>query len=111
MMLSMLHTLASNAVLFEGLLSEMAPDVPFHHQVEEDLLRNAMRVGSGDADVVAAVEGATIGGIAENVELTNGVPVLRVDSHGPQSGLEGARIVIAAAVASTLSHQWVLGCR
>jgi hypothetical protein len=94
-MLSMLHTLESNAALFEGLLAEMAPDVPFRHQVEEDLLRNAMGVGSGDPGVVAAVEGAvrkageearvvlctcsTIGSIAESIELTNGVPVLRVD--------------------------------
>jgi hypothetical protein len=118
-MLSMLHTLASNAALFEGLLSEMAPDVPFRHQVNEGLLRNAMRVGPGDAGVVAAVEGAvrqageearvvlctcsTIGGIAESVEPPSGVPVLRVDRAMAREAVSrGTRIVVAAAVESTL---------
>ena len=118
-MLSMLHTVETNAALFEGLLNESASDVPFRHQVNEELLRNAMRDGSSDPDVVEAVtaavraagEGAkvllctcsTIGGIAESVALSNGAPVLRVDrAMAREAVATGTRIVIAAAVESTL---------
>jgi Asp/Glu/hydantoin racemase len=120
LMLSLLHTVDTNKTLFADLLREMAPDADVRHAVRPDLLADAMQLGSDDPAVIDAVESvvreaaegadavlctcSTIGGIAEATATEGGIPVLRVDRAMAREAVRtGPRIVVAAAVESTLT--------
>lgn len=118
--LALLHTSPVHVPVFDALRDEHHPHLRLRHVVDEELLRRARR-GGPDAvtDEVRAVldravaEGvgavlctcSTIGGVAESLggRAGAGVPVLRVDRPMAAAAVAaGPRVVVAAAVESTL---------
>ncbi|MEU6477423.1 arylsulfatase [Streptomyces sp. NPDC047017] len=115
-MLVLLRTSPVHVPVFDVLRDEDHPRL--RHLVDEELLRRARRDGPGAVagEVRAAVEGAaaegaravlctcsTIGGVAEAAGGGAGVAVLRVDRPMAAAAVAaGARVVVAAAVESTL---------
>jgi hypothetical protein len=117
--LAFLHTLPLNITTFDHLLAEIDPTIPVRHFVDESLLQDARAYGITDeleqrierrvrdamADDVAVVvcTCSTIGGSAEQVDMGAAHPVVRVDRAMAERAVEiGKRIIIAAALASTL---------
>jgi len=118
--LTFLHTSPVHIATFDRLLAELAPNVPARHIVDERLLSDA-RASGITADlrqrVAARLENAfeqgaavvvctcsTIGGCAEQALGPAGGPVLRIDRPmAEQAAALGGRILIAAALASTLA--------
>jgi Asp/Glu/hydantoin racemase len=113
------HSGAAHAPVFEAMLRELAADLPVRHAVREDLLTRARAEGVTEAvrEAVAveilrlAGEGAavvlctcsTLGPGAELAATRTDVPVLRIDRPMVEEALAaGSRILIAAALASTL---------
>lgn len=118
--LTFLHTSPVHVATFDRLCSELAPDVPVRHVVDESLLREAREAGRITPElaqrvtrtVLEAVEAgagtvlctcSTIGGCAEDASQETIRPVLRVDrAMAEQAVAIGPRIVVAATLASTV---------
>jgi hypothetical protein len=118
--LTFLHTSPVHIPTFDGLLAEIAPDIPVRHIVDESLLQEACETGSilpplkqkiTDTIIEAIVHDAsvllctcsTIGGCAEEIGWQTTTPVLRVDRPMAERAVTlGPRILVAATVASTL---------
>ncbi len=111
--LTFLHTAPVHIATFNRLLTELAPDIPARHIVDESLLREARESGVTESlakrveQVVhdALHDGAkvvlctcsTIGGCAESAGA------LRVDRPMAEAAVAmGPRILLAAALASTI---------
>jgi hypothetical protein len=119
--LTFLHTSPVHIATFDQLLAEIAPDLPVRHVVDESLLSEARAAGAITPDleqrIDATVRGAieqdaavvlctcsTIGGCAEDIGRLTSAPVLRVDRAMARSAIAlGPRILVAAALASTLA--------
>lgn len=118
--LTFLHTAASNVTTFDRLVREVAPDIPVEHLLDERLLADARAAGSItpalaqriearilDADAESATvlcTCSTIGGAAEQITHPTAGPVLRVDRAMAEATVAtGPRILVAAALASTLA--------
>ncbi|MGW4821356.1 aspartate/glutamate racemase family protein [Streptomyces sp. NPDC004227] len=119
-MLALLHTSPVHVPVFDALRDETHPGLRLRHFVDEELLRRARREGpAAVTDAVGAVlgravaEGAravlctcsTLGGVAEEAGTAQlAVPVLRVDRPmAAAAGAAGPRVVLLAALASTLA--------
>lgn len=119
-MLTLFHTAATNEPLFAALLSEIAPDIPVRHIVDETILPYARAHGVNeqlqqrvtDTILGAVNEGSevvlctcsTIGGCAENVQAQTDKVVQRVDRAMAEKAVAiGARVLVAATLASTLA--------
>ncbi|WP_437636528.1 aspartate/glutamate racemase family protein [Sorangium sp. So ce854] len=117
--LTFLHTSPVHIATFDRLLAEVAPTIPAKHVVDEVLLRDARASGLTlevtrriDQAILSAVAGgaavvlctcSTIGGCAERAGRAAGHPVLRVDrAMAERAAAAGGRILVAAALASTL---------
>lgn len=113
-----LHTAAVHVPTFSALVAELAPGIPIHHIVAEDLLAEARANGLTPAlakRVAAQIAAAgavgavlctcsTIGGLAEAAATPEGPPVLRVDRAMAEAAVAaGPRIALVAALASTLA--------
>jgi Asp/Glu/hydantoin racemase len=114
------HTTESNREVFAALLRELAPDVPLLHRVRVDLLDAAQPRGLTPAirrevalDILEMADTAgasvvlctcsTLGPGAESAADLTDAAVLRVDRPMVERALDhGHRIVVAAALASTL---------
>lgn len=117
--LAFLHTSPVHIETFTRLATEMCPEIPLAHVVDEELLRNACsrgitpglerRIGAildtmtqeGAAVVVCTC--STIGACAEKAAQGRGVALVRVDRAMAQQAVAlGERIAVVAALASTL---------
>ncbi|WP_327371575.1 aspartate/glutamate racemase family protein [Streptomyces sp. NBC_01217] len=118
MTLALLHTSPAHVPVFDALRDTDHPGLALRHLVHEDLLTRARESGpEAVADDVRALlagavaEGAsailctcsTIGAVAESAAETIGVPVLRVDRPMASAAAERERVVVLAALASTLA--------
>ncbi|MFG3281680.1 aspartate/glutamate racemase family protein [Streptomyces sp. NPDC048111] len=117
-MLALLHTSPVHVPVFDALRDEEAPGLPLRHLVHEQLLGDARELGPAAVreDVLRVLAEAvdrgadavlctcsTIGAVAEAASASLGVPVLRVDRPMAAAAVaRGRRIVVLAAVASTL---------
>lgn len=119
--LTFLHTSPVHIPTFEGLLAEIAPDIPVRHIVDESLLQEAREAGAilpqlkqkvTDTIFGAIAQNAqvllctcsTIGGCAEEIGRRMTAPVLRVDRPMVERAVRlGSRILLAATTASTLA--------
>lgn len=116
-MLALLHTSPVHVPVFDALRDAEHPGLALRHLVREDLLARAGADGpdavAGDVRAVlagAVADGATavlctcstIGEVAERTARGLGVPVLRVDRPMAASAAGAGRVVVIAAVASTL---------
>lgn len=125
--ITLLHTAASHIDGFERLLGALAPGASARHEVREDLLELACRLGVDHPQVIAQVatavqhaagaDGAafvlctcsTIGGIAEQAGRAAGLRVLRVDRPMAEQAVRaGRRVLVLAAVDSTLAPTTIL---
>lgn len=118
--LTFLHTSPVHIATFDRLLAELAPTIPARHIVDESLLEQARAAGltpaleqrvtrviaeelAGEAAVVVCTC-STIGGCAERAGHAAGGPVVRVDRAMAERAVAmGERIIVAAALASTLA--------
>lgn len=116
------HTSPAHVATFDRLLAVMAPEVQARHLVDEDVLHQARDGGqltpemrsrvaqdiqsltSGDtSDAIILCTCSTIGGCAESHSGEHGSTILRVDRPMARRAVEiGARIILAATLASTL---------
>jgi hypothetical protein len=119
--LTFLHTSPVHIATFDDLLAEVDPAIPVRHIVDESLLREAREAGAitsqleqrvRDAVRGAFAQGAavvlctcsTIGGCAEQAGEQTPNSVLRVDRPMAERAVAlGSRIVVAAALASTVA--------
>ena len=118
--LTFLHTSPVHITTFDRLLTDIAPEIPVQHVVDETLLRDARAAGGiswelaqrvsarvldaiqQDAAVVVCTC-STIGGCAEQVNDLTSHPVLRVDRAMAKRAVAlASRIVVVAALATTL---------
>ncbi|AWN53863.1 aspartate/glutamate racemase family protein [Methylobacterium sp. 17Sr1-1] len=115
-----LHTVASNAALFdEALRAAGLAGVDLHHTLRADLLAAAEREGRLTpeiaAETVAVLRGlcaeadavlltcSTLGPAAERAALDAPIPVLRVDAALAAEAVKaGGRVVVLCAVATTV---------
>jgi hypothetical protein len=119
-MLAFLHTARAHTGTFDRLVREIDAALPVRHEVEEQLLAEALAAGTTtnsirDAATRAvrrlASEGAklivvtcsTIGGVAETTPVGRGLSVMRIDRPMAEQAVKiGRRIVVVASVGSTL---------
>ncbi|WP_234314658.1 aspartate/glutamate racemase family protein [Streptomyces sp. NRRL F-5135] len=116
-MLALLHTSPLHVPVFDGLRDAGHPGLALRHLVHEDLLGRARSAGpDAVAGAVGAVlaravaEGATavlctcstLGAVAEAAGPALGVPVLRVDRPMARAAAAAGRVVVIAALESTL---------
>jgi hypothetical protein len=119
--IAFLHTAEAHEPTFAGLMSSLAPDLPACHIVDDSLLADAMAAGAVTGDIrqrigsrlrQAAGEDvdlvictcSTIGGVAETLGGSLGVPVMRIDRAMAERAVElGPRITIAACLESTVA--------
>ncbi|MEV6421173.1 aspartate/glutamate racemase family protein [Streptomyces sp. NPDC051662] len=116
-MLALLHTSPVHIPVFDALRDADHPGLVLRHLVDESLLSRARAEGPDAvaADVesalaVAVAEGATaalctcstIGEVAERAAPALGVPVLRVDRPMAVAAAAADRVVVVAALDSTL---------
>ncbi|MGV9314910.1 aspartate/glutamate racemase family protein [Streptomyces sp. NPDC003691] len=117
-MLALLHTSPVHPPVFDALRDRDHPGVELRHFVDEGLLERAVAdgVAAVAGDVAAAVGRAvaagaravlctcsTIGAAAEASGARYGVPVLRVDRPMAAEAAARERVVVLAALASTLA--------
>ncbi|MGW1281498.1 aspartate/glutamate racemase family protein [Streptomyces tsukubensis] len=117
-MLALLHTSPVHPPVFDALRDRDHPGVELRHLVHEDLLERAVAEGPDAVagDVAAVVERAvadgaravlctcsTIGAAAEASAARHGVPVLRVDRPMAAEAAARGRVVVLAALESTLA--------
>lgn len=115
--LALLHTSPVHVPVFDGLRDRHHPGLVLRHLVDEELLERARSAGpDAVAEPVAAAlaaavaDGAdavlctcsTIGGTAERQAAPLGVPVLRVDRPMAAEAARYRRIIVVAALRSTL---------
>ncbi|MEF9886676.1 aspartate/glutamate racemase family protein [Streptomyces sp. P9-A4] len=115
--LALLHTSPVHVPVFDGLRDRYHPGLVLRHLVDEELLRRARSSGSdavagpvAAALAAAVADGAdavlctcsTIGGTAERQAGALGVPVLRVDRPMAAEAARYRRVVVVAALRSTL---------
>lgn len=118
--LTFLHTSPLHVARFASLAAELGPEVPVRHEVSESLLARVISAGGMTPEVHADIERAvraaaddgaavvvctcsTIGSVAENTDVGESAAVLRVDRAMAEAAVgTGRRIVVAAAVATTL---------
>jgi hypothetical protein len=118
--LTFLHTSPVHIATFDRLLAEIDPSIPAKHVVDESLLRDARNQGitaeltqriartlvdaiADDAAVVVCTC-STIGGCAEQAGHGTDRPIVRVDrAMAERAVASGTRIVVVAALASTLT--------
>jgi hypothetical protein len=118
--LTFLHTSPVHIPTFDGLLEELAPDIPARHIVDESLLQEAREAGAilpplkqkiTDTILNAMAHDtrillctcSTIGGCAEEIGQQTIMPILRVDRPMAEKAVAlGPRILVAATVTSTL---------
>jgi hypothetical protein len=118
--LTLFHTAPSNVATFDRLLAELAPAVPVNHIIDESVLRDARAAGAVTPDIAGRIANtileaakqnarvilctcSTIGGCAEDAGRFVSIPVLRVDRPMAERAVAtGARIIVAATLASTL---------
>ncbi|MFD3944816.1 arylsulfatase [Streptomyces sp. NPDC058579] len=118
MTLALLHTSPVHVPVFDGLRDRHHPGLDLRHVVAEQLLVRARAeapeaVAGAVRDVLAeaVADGAaavlctcsTLGGVAERHAAELGVPVLRVDRPMAAEAVRADRIVVVAAVESTLA--------
>ncbi|MGF1758812.1 hypothetical protein L4D76_12885 [Photobacterium sagamiensis] len=123
MKIAFLHTLAANIDLFTPYIRQYLPDsdvritVEVDHHLHEELLKEAMTTGITPElrkNVTQAIETiakqgvdiivctcSTIGALAEETQL-NGCCILRVDRPMAEATVQHQRVLVLAAVASTL---------
>ncbi|MFE0425178.1 arylsulfatase, partial [Streptomyces sp. NPDC058953] len=116
-MLALLHTSPVHPPVFDALRDRHHPGVALRHLVDEGLLARAVARGPAAVagEVSAAVgravaDGAravlctcsTIGAAAEASAARHGVPVLRVDRPMAAEAAARGRVVVLAALESTL---------
>jgi hypothetical protein len=118
--LTFLHTSPVHIATFDRLLAEIDPDIPAKHVVDESLLRDAraqgitaeleqritatLRDAIAEDTAVLVCTCSTIGGCAERADHGSDRPVVRVDrAMAERAVATGTRIVVVAAVASTLA--------
>jgi hypothetical protein len=116
-MLALLHTSPVHIPVFDALRDTGRPSLELRHLVHGELLARAMAEGPQSVApaveeilAVAVAEGATavlctcstIGQVAEACAPRLGVPVLRVDRPMAAAAARHRRIVVVAAVRSTL---------
>jgi hypothetical protein len=120
-MLAFLHTSQRHVSTFDDLVRDVDPSLLLRHEVREDLLEaarhaNAITLGvrSSTAEAVQSLARAgarvivctcsTLGGVAESVTVPEAVSVLRIDRPMAERAVtSGRRILVVAALASTLS--------
>jgi aspartate/glutamate racemase len=118
--LAFLHTSPVHVSTFDALLSELAPDIPVRHVVDESLLSEACSVGEVTPALRKRVEetllsmekkGATvvvctcstIGAVVEERNGNTSATMLRIDRPMAREAVaHGSRIVVAATLATTL---------
>lgn len=116
-----LHTAAVHVQTFDRLLRQLRPQVRARHVVREDLLAavegngaDAPSVRASVADAVANLEAnagsvvlctcSTIGGLAEAAAASTAARIIRVDRAMAERAVAlGPKIVVAAAIATTLA--------
>ncbi|MEU4266730.1 arylsulfatase [Streptomyces sp. NPDC026092] len=118
MTLALLHTSPVHVPVFDGLRDRHHPGLGLRHVVDEELLVRARAEGPEavagavrDALAEAVAEGAgavlctcsTLGGVAERHAAELRVPVVRVDRPMAAEAVRADRIVVVAAVGSTLA--------
>ncbi|MFE2846157.1 aspartate/glutamate racemase family protein [Streptomyces scopuliridis] len=116
-MLALLHTSPVHVPVFDALRDADHPGLVLRHLVDESLLSRARAEGPDAvaADVESALAGAvaegataalctcsTIGEVAERAAPALGVPVLRVDRPMAVAAAAADRVVVVAALDSTL---------
>ncbi|UYQ65890.1 aspartate/glutamate racemase family protein [Streptomyces peucetius] len=116
-MLVLLHTSAVHVPVFDALRDRDHPSLSLRHLVHDELLARAVRdgpeaVAPAVEDVLAGAvaDGAsavlctcsTIGGVAEACGPRLGVPVLRVDRPMAAAAARHRRVLVVAALHSTL---------
>ncbi|MFF0448769.1 aspartate/glutamate racemase family protein [Streptomyces sp. NPDC004609] len=116
-MLALLHTSPVHVPVFDALRDQDHPGARLSHLVHEDLLARA--VAEGPEAVAPAVAGilataaagganavlctcSTIGAVAEAGAAGAGIPVLRLDRPMAAEAARARRIVVVAALGSTL---------
>jgi len=120
-MLAFLHTSPVHVETFQRLVSEMDAAIPIRHEVREQLLArvraagamteavraevaDAIRMLAGDGAKLIVCTCSTIGAIAEAAPVSEGVLVMRIDRPmAEQAVASGRRIIVLAALASTLA--------
>jgi hypothetical protein len=118
--LAFVHTAAGNVATFERLLKELDPTIPATHLLDESLLKDARAFGittelaerihrtladaATDDTALVVCTCSTIGQCAEETVLPSGQRVMRVDrAMAEQAVAIGSRIIVAAALESTLT--------
>lgn len=118
--LTFLHTASVHVATFDHLISEIDPQIPVRHIVDESLLAEARAAGAITPALARRVAGvvnaaldedagvvvctcSTIGGCAEAAPHDRQGSVLRIDrAMAEQAVARGRRIVVIAALRSTL---------
>ncbi|MEV6146818.1 MULTISPECIES: arylsulfatase [unclassified Streptomyces] len=118
MTLALLHTSPVHVPVFDALRDADHPGLALRHLVREDLLSRAGESGPEavtcdirDLLAGAVADGAravlctcsTIGAVAESQSAALGVPVLRVDRPMAAAAVAQDRVVVLAAITSTLA--------
>ncbi|WP_329061328.1 aspartate/glutamate racemase family protein [Streptomyces sp. NBC_01429] len=116
-MLALLHTSPVHVPVFDALADADHPGLALRHLVREDLLAGARAAGPeavahevGAVLAGAVAEGATavlctcstLGAVAEKAAPALGVPVLRIDRPMARIAASAGRVVVVAAVESTV---------
>lgn len=113
-----MHTSPVHTATFEALLTELAPEIPVHHHVEEALLERARTEGIDaitvrlhelmleleDQATVVVCTCSTIGDAAEALSR-DALPVMRIDRSMAEEAVKAGRqgcVLILAALESTL---------
>lgn len=120
---SFLHTAEVHTEMFSRVMKEVAPGLDHVHQVRPELLAlarsdgiDSIRRALAEAVRQAASQGdllictcSTLGGRAEQVVGTAGVPVIRVDRAMAETAVRAdCRIVVVAALESTIEPTTLL---
>jgi hypothetical protein len=118
--IAFLHTARVHVATFDALLQATAPDLRARHVVDEALLADAQRLGTGDPGVRGRVHAAladaaaggarqvvctcsTLGGLAEGLPPSDRFEAVRIDRAMAEQAVRlGPRVLMVAALASTL---------
>ena len=118
--LALLHTATANAVTFDRLGSELAPDVPLQHVVDDSLISEARANGGVTPELNRRVSTAalnaldsgahvllctcsSIGPCVEVARPFTNKPILRIDDPMARIAVEtGSKIIVAATLQTTL---------